>query len=145
MARFIWENREPLGLMEGAETRVVSVNPCWRVGIDGFHLRETVAQYVQSLQIKASELGEVKVKRPDGMPPETEVTLYGGGVLVFDEHGRVKYHIHNHVNNPEEQTRRLKSLFERGYYDPEIASQRRFARLHRQRMLKMPVDAAERW
>ena len=37
--RFLWENRRPLGLCAGAETRVQSVRPCQRVGADAFVLR----------------------------------------------------------------------------------------------------------
>jgi hypothetical protein len=49
---FIWENRKLLELAEGAFTRVESVRPCIRVGDDGFLLRETVASYIQVLELK---------------------------------------------------------------------------------------------
>jgi hypothetical protein len=145
MARFIWENRKPLELMDGADTKVLTVSPCWRVGIDGFHLRETVAQYVQTLRLRASELDEIRIDKPKGMSPETEIALHGGGVLVFDEHGQVKYHIHNRLNSPEKQSGRIAHLFRQGFYDPEFASQRRFAQMHRRRMFGRPVDSRERW
>jgi hypothetical protein len=63
------------------------------------------------------------------MPREQELMLYGGGTLIFDEYGRVKYHITNRVDHPERQTQRLKYLWEYGYYrDP--SSFRNFAQLH---------------
>jgi transcriptional regulator with AAA-type ATPase domain len=45
------------------------------------------------------------------MPREQEVTLYGGGVLILDEYGRLKFHVRNKILNFERQTRRLRYLW----------------------------------
>jgi hypothetical protein len=144
--RFIWENREALGLEAGAYTRVLSVRPCMRTNPDdGFVLRETVAEYYQQLNIMAEELKQYGIKTPPGMPADYEVTIYGGGSLIFDEFGRVKFHVRNRILNPDRQTRRLKYLWEYGYFDPSLAADggdfyggRRFAEMHRKRFNIFP-------
>jgi hypothetical protein len=144
--RFIWENREALGLEAGAYTKVLSVRPCMRTNPDdGFVLRETVAEYYQQLNIMAEELKQYGIKTPTGMPADFEVTIYGGGSLIFDEFGRVKFHVRNRILNPERQTRRLKSLWEYGYFDNSPAEEggdfyggRRFAEMHRKRFNIFP-------
>jgi hypothetical protein len=142
MFRFIWENRDQLGLEEDAYTRILSVRPCVRINPDdGFVLRETVAEYYQILSIVASELKHFGIRTPDGMLPDQPITLYGGGTLIFDEFARVKFHIRNRLLNPVRQSRRLEYLWKYGYYQsPEVeqpdehtAADRRFAQMHRQR------------
>jgi hypothetical protein len=141
MFRFIWENRAALGLDEEAYTRVLSVRPCIRINADdGFVLRETVAEYYQLLQVRASELMHLGISTPEGMRDDLTVSLYGGGTLIFDEFGRVKFHIRNRIMNPKRQTRRLKHLWK---YDDtsaferprrEVASpDRRFEEMHQMR------------
>src|SRR5437867_11114078 len=51
--RFVWENREGLGLCDEAYTRVQSVRPCLRLSSECFLLQETVAEYVQILNLMA--------------------------------------------------------------------------------------------
>ena len=116
--RFIWENRVALRLREGAFSKVQSVRPCVRVGPDGFVLHETVAEYIQILRLKPEELRAHKYKHPgkDHLPDDREVYLYGGGVLVFDEYGRLKFHIHNRLNSFDRQSERIRYLAETGYY-----------------------------
>ena len=41
----------------------------------------------------ARELGDYGIQKPRGMPGETEVTLYGGNAVIFDEYGHVKCNI----------------------------------------------------
>jgi hypothetical protein len=147
--RFIWENRVTLGLSEEAYTRVLSVRPCVRVGIDGFTLRETVAEYYQVANLTLDELRELKIQVPrglaqllasagqdlrgdtaedadghgdddladsdDGANVKT-VALQGGGVLIFDEYGRLKYQVSNGVLDPKRQSKRLKDLARFGYF-----------------------------
>ncbi|MCX6592939.1 MAG: hypothetical protein NTZ56_15580 [Acidobacteria bacterium] len=117
---FIWDNRGPLRLCDQALTRVQSVRPCVRVGADGFVLRETVAEYVQTIEAEAGELAHLStaVRKPEAMPDSLPVTLYGGGVLVFDEFGKLKYHIHNSLQNGPRQSRRLDYLWRSGYFHP---------------------------
>src|SRR5204862_48131 len=93
--RFIWQNRRALGLTEGVYTRVLSVRPCLRMGPDGFFLKETVAEYMQTVELEARELRRMQIEIPADMPPDTPITLYGGAALIFDEYGRVKFSINN--------------------------------------------------
>lgn len=132
--RFIWENRKAFKLNSEAYTRVQSVRPCVRVGEDGFTLRETVVEYVQELKIRADELKRLKIAKPDGMPKDLDVTLYGGNAMIFDQFGRLKYNIGNSIFNAERQTRRLKYLWQYGFFQPGSSKLRRFAAMHRKRM-----------
>ena len=145
--RFLWENRDTLGLREEVHTRVLSVRPCVRVGIDGFTLRETVAEYYQVANLTLDELRSFKIKVPpalvkllkrnsqertgggdddvDGQEDSTNgddsagertIALYGGGTLVFDEYGRLKYHVSNDVLHAKRQSKRLRDLVRFGYF-----------------------------
>jgi hypothetical protein len=137
MFRFIWENRKRLQLVEGAFTEVESVRPCIRVGDDGFMLRETVAEYVQILTLEAAELPRYGFKKPEGLAGEETVMLFGGGVLIFNEFGRLKFHIHNHLNRPKRQNKRLQQLFDSGSLPRPSGWSARFARTHRNRALNL--------
>jgi hypothetical protein len=143
--RFIWQNRRALGLTDGAYTRVLSVRPCLRVGPDGFFLRETVAEYMQTVELEARELGRLKIEAPADMPPDTPVTLYGGAALIFDEYGRVKFSINNRLDNEVRQTRRLKYLWEYGHFNRGAARLRRFSHLHRLRAGTSGGAVREEW
>lgn len=143
--RFIWENRGTLRLFDEAFSRVLSVRPCLRIGEDGFALRETVAEYMQIIELEARELGSLGIKVPKGMPEETSVRLFGGGVLIFDEYGGLKFHIHNRIDNAERQTVRLKHLFEYGYFNSGASRLRRFSHLHRMRALNAGGQSPEEW
>ena len=160
MFHFVWENRQALGLYEGTYTQVLSVRPCQRLSEDGFSLRETVAEYIQILTVKASELKELGIKRlPDAewLPRkavidedgnatgDVDVRLYGGGVLVFDEFGRLKFHIHNRLDTWKAQQCRLKHLAEAGYFLPTAGRSRLFARMHLSRALDVSLQKVEGW
>jgi hypothetical protein len=146
--RFIWENRgdEALNLDDRAYTKVISVRPCLRIGPDGFTLRETVAEYIQMLTLRAEELEiyfDPPINIPDGMEENQEITLYGGGALIFDEYGHVKYHINNRINNANRQSPRLEYLWKYGYFDDKSETENVFARMHLQRALDLPTTASE--
>lgn len=143
--RFIWENRLELDLDERAYTKVISVRPCLRVGPDGFTLRETVSEYIQMVTLRAEELQQYDppISIPEGMSEELEVTLYGGGALVFDEYGRLKYHVNNRINNVGRQNPRLDYLWRYGYFDDKAETENVFARMHLQRALNLPSTSAE--
>ena len=182
--RFIWDNREPelLNLRDGAYTEVLSVQPVTRVGVDGFVVRETVAQYYQVARLTPDEMRDVGIKAPrdylrslgetakaiakgamangdDGedtpAPPadvdaiEAKTTpLYGGGVLIFDEYGRVKYFVDNDVFG-RKQNARLAYLWKEGLLEPGEKSARlhatRLSTLHRLRALRPDTSRAQRW
>jgi hypothetical protein len=117
--RFLWENRISLGVYEDAYTRVISVRPCVRTNSDGFILRETVSEYRQSLDLEAGQLAGFceGMDKPEEMPDETPVRLHGGGVLVFDEFGRLKYHVRTRIDNSTRQSARLEYLWKNGIRD----------------------------
>jgi len=132
--RFLWENRKSLKLYENIYTQVLSVRPCVRIGPDGFYLQETVAEYVQLADLNAAELGRMRIGTPKNLPSETQLRLSAGGILIFDEFGRLKFHIANRLNSSEHQQQRLEYLVKRGGY---LKGERRtrhsanFAELHR--------------
>ena len=144
---FVWENRglDRLKLNDQSYTYIQSVRPCVRIGPDGFQLRETVAEYVQVLKIRADELGspDLKLVKPEGMPGDLELYLYGGGALIFDEYGRLKYHVFNPVCGSK-QNERLKYLFEYGYFAGK-SLRTRFSNLHRMRALPQVARREEAW
>jgi hypothetical protein len=131
--RFLWENQKKFRLHDQALTRVLSVRPCIRVGRDGFTLRETVAEYHQQVKVFARELGKLKVAKPPGMPLDTEVTLYGGNAVIFDEYGHVKYNIGKSILDWRRQSARLAYLWSQGAYNPGAGKERAFSRLHMRR------------
>jgi len=145
--RFIWENRQELKLEEHAYTKVTSVRPCLRVAPDGFALRETVAEYIQMVTLQAQELQffDPPIGKPEGMSADEEVILYGGGALIFDEYGRLKYQVFNRINNSSLQTPRLKYLWKYGYFADKDTGTNAFARLHLSRALNLTTNTTERF
>jgi Thermolysin metallopeptidase, catalytic domain len=142
---FVWENRtkDHLGLMDDGYTDVQSVRPCLRIGADGFMLRETVAEYVQVLKIHAVELAELGLKKPIGMEDAIEFYLYGGGSLIFDEFGQLKYHIFNPLLG-DRQEARLQYLFDNGFFSGKPV-ELRFSSLHRMRSAGEYRNPQEGW
>jgi hypothetical protein len=134
MFRFVWENRRALELGDIGYVEVQSVRPSTRIAPDGFVLRETIAEYVQILTVQAEELEQLGVPMPDGLDFWRNVTLFGGGTLIFDEYGQLKYRIANHLLNTDadraRQGERVRHLFEHGYYDGPADPSARFAELH---------------
>jgi hypothetical protein len=143
--RFIWDNREKLDIDENAYTEVQSVVPCLRIAPDGFVLRETVAAYVQMVTLRAEELQAFNIDLPDSMPGDQEVTIYGGGNLVFDEYGKLKYHIRNRIFQARIQSARLKYLWATGYLSNEAFRENLFARMHLQKALGIPMKRKEQF
>ncbi len=132
--RFIWENRAVLGMDERGYTEVISVRPSTRHGPDGFLLRETICEYIQIAEMFASELPTVlQIERPRGMSSQQRVTAYGGGILVFDQYGRIKYHIVRRLADTARQSRRLEYLWTTGALDQAADTRSHFASVHRDR------------
>ena len=117
MFRYIWENREPLGISDDYYTRVNAVNPTIRVGPDGAMVSETVVEYVQITVLRADELQQHGLHRPRSMPPDLRIKLHGGGTLIFDVRGKLKYHICNCLNDPSFQNPIIRHLWETGQLD----------------------------
>lgn len=142
MFRFVWENRQTLELYRDAYTCVQSVRPSFRVSADGFVLRETVAEYIQIVNLSGRDLRRLKLRRPPDMDADQPIRLYGGGTLVFDEFGRLGFHIYNPVAGRRQQ-KRLEYLWEHGMLGaPGPQSLEHF---HRARAVALPHDPREEW
>lgn len=139
--RFIWENREPLQLGDLGYIDVQSVRPSIRIAPDGFILRETIVEYVQRLTMTAKELADdFKVKMPPGLAGWRRVSILGGGTIVFDEYGQVKYQIANQLllskTDRVRQSQRIAHLFAGGYFDQPLDTRNRFALMHMNRTME---------
>lgn len=130
--RFLWENRQALDIVREGYVEVETVRPSFRVGPDGFILRETVAEYVQIMTLQVGELKEaLDIDPPKGMPLWRRVQIFGGGALIFNEYGQLKYQIRNRIEDSKSQTARLRYLWESGYFDQQQADNKsHFAALH---------------
>jgi hypothetical protein len=135
--RFLWENRAALMVDEDAYTRVEDVMPCYRVSSDGFLLHETVAVYSQQVRMQARDLKRFGLTMPEGMPPDMDLNIYGGGTLIFDESGRLKYHVRNRISSAGRQNPRLEYLWTHGGYTGGKA----FGLLHLERVLRGGVTS----
>jgi hypothetical protein len=159
--RFIWENDALLGISLDFHTRVTSLRPSVRVGPDGFVVSETVVTYTQQVEGSVADLVALSARQrhpfapadqvlspPAGMDSRTEVRMFGGGTIIFDQFGRPKYHQHKPLLDWDRQSRRLRYLFERGQTDslerfgfsPRTPAREPFAALHRP-----DANEAERW
>lgn len=132
--RFIWENRNALGMSERAYAEVLSIDSASRVGPDGIALHETVCQYTERLDMFGAEFNTLlKAKRPEGMRTTTRFTAHGGGVLILDQYGQVKYHIANRLEDGPRQAKRAAYLLGTGRVGSQDGRMR-FATLHQNRM-----------
>ena len=132
--RFVWENRRQLELTKDAYVEVQMVVPCIRIGPDGFVLRETVAEYIEILTLTAGELGAIGIAPPPDLPKSQRIRLFGGGALIFDEYGQLKYQIANHIANNDEDRRRqrdrLDAMIENGTLGLGVDARSHFAAMH---------------
>ena len=129
--RFLWENREALDIVREGYVEVETVRPSFRIGPDGFILRETVAEYVQIMTLEVGELKQaLDIDPPKDMPSWKRVRVFGGGTLIFNEYGQLKYQIRNRIEDSKRQTARLRYLWETGYFEQQSDGKSRFAELH---------------
>lgn len=131
--RFLWENRDTLDITERGYTQVVSLDTSLRIDPDGIPFRETICQYVQLGHFYGAELMSIcRINPlPEGFTTQSSVDLFGGGVVVFDQYGRVKYHIGNGLIDGMRQQRRLEYLRDTGQLRAQRGDERsRFANLH---------------
>jgi hypothetical protein len=150
--RFLWDNAHWLGVDRTWHTVVTSVRPSVRVGPDGLVVAEVVAEYTQTVNLTGADLpglpGAFAFEAPAGIDADTKLQLWGGGVLVFDQFGRAKYHVRKPIGDGERQRRRLEYLVAHelsddqdrfGFTLPHARGQR-FAALH-----VSDDRAGERW
>ncbi|MGN7713719.1 hypothetical protein [Agrobacterium radiobacter] len=133
--RFVWENRKALEIGDIGYIEVQSVRPSVRIAPDGFVLRETIAEYVQVLTVTAGELRQnFKVDVPEEIEFWRSLRLLGGGTLVFDEYGQLKYQIANHLmrdrSDKKRQGERLTYLWKQGFLDRKKDKAGYFSALH---------------
>lgn len=122
--RFLWLNREVLRLNASAYTKVLSVRPSLRIGSDGFVVRETIAEYQQTLFALLGECPEAFRERlPRDLPKDRTLPLQGGGLLIFDEYGRLKHHVYQRVFG-DRQVARIAMLWERNLMDRDLHAER---------------------
>jgi hypothetical protein len=114
--RFIWANADRLGIDRRWYLYVQDVRPSTRVGPDGLVVNETVAEYVQFLSGSGKELSNLGVTVP-AAGNQVEIRLLGGGVIVFDQFGRAKYHRLKRIDDWDRQSRRLAYLYRNGLRD----------------------------
>jgi hypothetical protein len=132
--RFLWENRHALRINERAYTEVLSIDASSRAGPDGIAVHETVCQYVERLDIFGAEFKSYfEVERPEGMSSRARITAYGGGVVILDQYGQVKYHIANRIMDGARQLKRAEYLFDTGQLG-ETDQRLRFGLTHQHRM-----------
>ncbi|MFP5371986.1 MAG: hypothetical protein ACLGI3_14740, partial [Actinomycetes bacterium] len=119
-------------------TRIERVLSSTRVGPDGLVVTEILADYTQVLRTTAASLPR-GIAAPDGMAPDQQVELWGGGVLVFDQFGRYRLHQRQPLLDKKRQTDRLAYLSTRGIRGSQgvlgaadgPGETRGFAQLHR--------------
>ncbi len=136
--RFIWDNAPVFGIDRSYRLRVDSVRPSMRVGPNGLVVPEVVADYVQCLELTAAELAAKGVAIPARVKPATELQVWGGGVLVFDQFGRAKLHQAKPLADWARQEERIAYLAEQGLFDTRgrlgftisVPRGQRFAEMH---------------
>jgi hypothetical protein len=150
MFRLVWSNRKLLHIVPTVYSRIASVRPCIRTSPDdGLLLRETVAECLQYVQVRASELKAYGLRKPAAMPADRMVTLEGGITLVLDEYGRLKYEVYQRLPSRRLDTthaqERLDYLWENGFLSspPSVASQ--LAAMHRLRAGAGSARSPEAW
>jgi hypothetical protein len=126
----------PLDIAKDGYVEIENVRPCYRIGPDGFILHETVAEYVQILTLNVDELkAAAGIDPPPDMPGWMRVEIFGGGALIFNEYGQLKYQIRNRLENAERQAARLQYLWNSGFYDQPSKDSSHFAEAHLARAL----------
>jgi len=111
----------------------------------GFVVRQTVCQYKQTTHIKAEHLGRYGLKRPRDLPGRAWLKLSGGGVLIFNEFGKLRFHIHQRIFGRTQQERLEAMAIESGgevFRRMEIVPP--FAAIHRRRGTESKLER-ERW
>ena len=79
------------------------------------------------------------------MPDDTKVVLQGGGTLIFDEYGRLKFHVSNRLDDVEKQSKRVQHLWDFGEFSKGKTIRRRFSTMHRLRAMDAACPTPEAW
>ena len=140
--RFIWQNHHLVGIDLHHHVGIERVVTTRRTGPDGLVVDEILADYIQMIDVSAKDLHRLDITAPPGLAADTTIHLLGGGVLVFDQFGRLRRHVCKPLLDTDRQTRRLDYLVSQGLADRQgrfgfnyLAPRgQRFANLH------SPVD-----
>lgn len=137
--RFLWLNAPRLEICTDYYTVAESVLPTQRIGPDGLIVPESVATYLQMVDMTAREFTDMSgLELSPQIDPGTPVRLFGGGTLVFDQFGRLKLHIFKRLTDWQRQRERLDYLARTGRRDLRLrlgfsegtARGQAFAQLH---------------
>jgi hypothetical protein len=119
--RFLWDNAALLKIDPAYYLHVENVRPSVRIGPRGFVVAETVVDYVQELRLTRAEFdtraASAGISAPTDIPADTALGLWGGGTIVFDEFGALKYHHAKPLTDWARQAGRLKYLVDEGLWD----------------------------
>ena len=144
--RFIWDNRKELFYHKQSNsfphTAVVSVRPLVRLNVDGFTVRETIIEYIQRIELRTNELPTIGINKPESLVNYKRpfpVRLKGGGLIILNEYGRVKFHIRSDIRDNEKQEEMLAYGWRQAGGDPQkmMTLERaavRFSSLHLNKM-----------
>ena len=130
---FVGSDREHPGIAipEGAELKQWKLD---HISKAGAHLMGRTSYQEMSSYWPQSD--DEYAAPPSDLPPTMRVRIYGGGALIFDEYGQLKYKIANLIEDSKRQTARLKFLWETDALESGQRAGLRFAQLHRKRMSK---------
>jgi hypothetical protein len=137
---FIWNNSAALGIDVRLATRVDRVITTTRAGADGLIVTEILADYTQWIGTTAGQL-PAGMHRPNGVPEDVKVEMWGGGVLGFDQFGRFRLQQRKPVLDTKRQQARLDNLVAHAIGDADggfgttdgTPPDERFALLHEMR------------
>jgi hypothetical protein len=149
--RFLWDNwgsliwdddNQPFVDDRGRTSRdrdytieVDSVRPSLRTGPDGFFVHESICTYRLSARIFGSEiLKMLDVKLAKADIPRRAIDVVGGGVIIFDQYGRIKYHVAHRLRDRERQGRRIATQLAAPPRETSFDRRNRFAAMHTARM-----------
>jgi hypothetical protein len=135
--RFVWQNADNFGLSLDYYLAVERVLSVTRTGPDGLVVEEIIADYVQT---SSGPLRTLPAGWRAGVdaPGDTEVQVWGGGVIVFDQYGVPRHHVTKPLVDPDRQRRRLSFLAVSNAYDSRrrlgfsygVSTAQQFQQLH---------------
>jgi hypothetical protein len=132
--RFVWQNLAALDLRPDFDLTVEAVRPATRIGPDGLLVQEVVADYIQVLDLTGKQATGFGLELPPLVGDDTPLQVWGGGTLIFDQFGRLKFHQRKALDDWPRQSLRIGYLARNGLFDTRnrlgFGRGLRFADLH---------------
>jgi hypothetical protein len=132
--RFMWQNLDALDLRPDFDLTVEAVRPATRIGPDGLLVQEVVADYIQVLDLTGKQASGFGLALPPLVSEDTPLQVWGGGTLIFDQFGRLKFHQRKALDDWNRQAQRIGYLARNGLFDTRnrlgFGRGLRFADLH---------------